>query len=202
MGPVKKPVKKSTKRSVPIYGDQSLRVKSDDATLNAAVQAKLVSLAAKPITPRSLLELEQMTRITRQLIAVGMDPMTMRHTHHNMFPPDPYAPAPYAPSSVGIIPSFGPGSEGTLAPSPPAENWGATIVRELMTLLGNKKTETPITAPPTELDKLIDSIAYAREKGLKDVEDTLLKQLVKMENTSPPLDHPPDFSKTVNGAST
>lgn len=190
-----------------------------DQQLHDAVQAKLIALATKPVTPRSLLEMEQMTRILRQLVAIGMDPMSMKRREHgavyqtwqqqqSAFPSEDVTDLPPMPMTSPGYPI----NSGSLAPSPPAENWGATVLRELMTLLGNKKSEglpVPVVAPPqTELDKLIDSIAYAREKGLKDVEETLMKQLVKMEMDKKKPPQPPiDFYSAechegvnVNGA--
>jgi hypothetical protein len=204
----KKTTKTSTKPSKTVDVRRTADVKNVDEALNAAVQAKLVALAAKPVTPRSLMELEQMTRITRQMIAVSANP----HNHHAHVPPTAY---PTNLTSGLNDTSDVEDSTGTfpiqpypLAPSPPAENFGATVVRELMTLLGTiKKPETsyPVPMPPlSETDRLIESIAYAREKGLEDVEKTLLKQLYLKMMNSQELPEPmeplaPKKPKTTNG---
>jgi hypothetical protein len=81
---------------------------------------------------------------------------------------------------------------GAMAPSPPVENFGATIVRELMTLLGAvKKPVEPLN--PT--DALLDTIAQARLKGLDDVAEALTKQLVKMAEPIPDLPPSPEPKK-------
>ena len=147
-----------------------------------------------------------MTRIMRQMVAVGTDPMAMK-THHEHGYSDSGSDiggnigGPVPMGAITNNPWAGTGG-GTLAPSPPVENFGATIVRELMSLLGTRKSEAP--APSlSEMDRLIDSIAFAREKGLKDVEKTLLKQLVKLTAAEKRSDLPPGYepltSKTTNG---
>jgi hypothetical protein len=141
-----------------------------DEKLNRAIRAKLVSIAMKSVTPRSLLELEKMTRLMREFIAVELDPVAPKISQ---FTQSSMADN-YAPLAGDLV-----GGSNVLATSPPAENFGATIVRELMSLWGSKKTEVPHQAP-SDTDRLIDSIALAREKGLLDVEKKLMKQLVKM----------------------
>lgn len=194
-------------------------VGSVDEELHVALRAKLVSLAAKPVTPRTLLELEQMTRVARQLIATEMDPMAMKSPHHHgpssvgSIDPAPYQ--GYFAGEGGIPLSVGGAS--ALAPSPPVENFGATIVRELMSLLGaTKKPEAYAIPAPTETEKLMDDIASARAKGLNDIADTLMKKFVKLTMadkpttpstppSTPPPDWPPGYKpeklkKTTNGA--
>lgn len=231
----KRTVNRSTKRparqiefDVPAPDDfgprrRHIDLETVDEELHAAVQAKLISLATKPVTPRSLLELEQMTRLMRQFIAIGVDPMAMKVPHAHVAGGgalyQPYQqtafPAEYdgVSGGVSIAPAPAPyyGGSSALAPSPPVENFGATIVRELMSLLGAKKPEgLPVPVPASEMDKLIDAIALAREKGLKDVEKTLMKQLVKLSmekqgskpsGPSEPPDWPPSYApKPPNGS--
>lgn len=213
---VKKPAKKPSHTidfDVPAPDDfgprrRHIDLEAVDEELHNAMQAKLVSLSTKPVTARSLLELEQMTRLMRQFVVLGMDPMAMKVPHHHQHTTyQPYSGYPLD-STDGLSGSLTPaniggsgfglggavGGSSAIAPSPPVENFGATIVRELMSLLGAKKPEG-IPVPLTDTDRLIDAIALAREKGLKDVEKTLMKQLVKMQMTKGPLEPtpPPDF---------
>jgi len=157
-----------------------------DVDLHAALQAKLVMLASRPITPRSLLELEQMTRTTREMLAVGQDPRAMQKHGPNLGGDAIYT--------------------GVLAPSSGAENFGATVVRELMALMGAaKKSQPPEDSPET----IIDTIARARLKGLHDVADMLTEKLTGkkfLKEPKEPVDLPPlilkktSKSKTANGA--
>ena len=184
--------------------------KTVDDAMHKAMQDKLIALAEKPLTPRSLLELEQMTRLVRQMIAIGQDPMAMKSAPLPNINPSVYQPeVPQAypfDSGGGVVAMSGAAYNGVnaMAPSPPVENFGATIVRELMTLLGAVKKPEPIPVS-SEASRLLDAIDLAREKGLKDVENALMKQLVKksMDDMPPPAEPPlpePKKPKAANGA--
>ena len=182
--------------------------KTVDDAMHKAMQDKLITLAEKPLTPRSLLELEQMTRLVRQMIAIGQDPAAMKSA-----PLPGINPNIYQPDDTGVMMSGGVVSAtsfngaGAYAPSPPVENFGATIVRELMTLLGAVKKPVEHSNPA---DTLLDTIVQARLKGLDDVAETLTKQLVKMQTgeealpmpllAGPPSSEPKKPNTITNGA--
>lgn len=162
------------------------RPQSSEPQVREALQARLLEIVHKPLTPRSLLELEQTARLTRELLTLGKDPRAIRkqsvyqgiqgvgYSSNSM---DDYEDSNE--SNVANLENLNglvsPGYElvpmGT-AKSPKTENFGASILREMLAMKGAANQHTP---SPTEI---ISAIALAREKGLTYVAAKLEAQLL------------------------
>lgn len=142
--------------------DRRIRIKKPGVPdLNEALRARLLAILEPPLTARSLLDLESATRTMRQLLAVSQDPRAL-HLHENSDPviggfPVSNMAGPYMSTY---------GGNSTLAPSPMAENFGATILRELGALLGGRRKASEEVDEGTPI---LNAIASAKRLGLDDV---------------------------------
>lgn len=154
-----------------------------------ALQDKLRTLTDRPLTSRSLLEIEKTAQIGRTLLFLSSAPNAVQQS---MPLATPFAygggitgwnPATFL-NSIGAVgaQNFAQDDQSTaesaaaaggsapvipLAPSPRPENFGATIMRELMSTLGAMNTKKRDAA------EIVTAIALARDKGLTDVADKL-----------------------------
>jgi len=141
-----------------------------DPELESALRARLMRLIKKPLTARSLSELEQVTKITRQLLVAGASPAALS-AGCDYAPYLGQVPGPGGSLPVDSLYSAGPMMSGP-AHSPPAETWAATLMRELIAGLGGlkgKEEEDPL--------KIIAAISFAKERGLEEVADKLSARL-------------------------
>lgn len=143
--------------------------KTDPSPLMEALRKQLQSILEKPLTPRTLLELEQTARLSRDLLVVGKVPEARGATGLGLM------------ASPGVFSTYGLGygagmGDGPYTSSPQSETFGATMVRELVAAL-------PALMKPKEVvyresaASLIDAITAAREAKMDDVVEKLKAKL-------------------------
>lgn len=158
-----------------------------------ALHGKLLDILTRPLNPRTLLELEKTARLARELLVVSKDPRATRDPYSKYASEDSSSwssdgitistegsnvvygnnPGYDAPIPEDFVePGFELVPMGGGAKSPRNENYGATIVRELLSMKGALGQREP---SPTEI---ITAIALAREKGLDDIAKKLEEQLL------------------------
>jgi len=131
--------------------------------LMEALRAQLRTILDKPLTPRSLLEMEQTARLSRELLIVGKMPEAKRTGYPGSI---------MSPMFLGDTASY----ESSAAPyvsSPQSETFGVSVIRELVTKL-------PELMKPKEVESaasLIDAITAAREAKMDDVVQKLKAKL-------------------------
>jgi hypothetical protein len=128
------------------------RASTSDKALEKGLRQKLIELASQPLTARSLFMLEQTARLARELYTVHQAPAALGT-----------GPSPMAQLGWQVQPGFiggGYGTGMTLAPSSPAETWGANAIRELVAKSGesSEKVEDPL--------RMVEALAMAKDKGL------------------------------------
>jgi hypothetical protein len=177
--------------------------KTSTELFQEAISARLDEAVNQPVTARSLFELEQFIRLARQFFAVSRDPRALAcpGPDGDSTVVNPVFNSPY-PTSFGVqgiaVPTVA-GGFGALAPAPPAENFGATIVREMM-----ERSSRGLGDAGT----LMDAAKLARDKGLvalaEQFEAKLLAELtahVDEEKPAPALPAAAPTTETSNAAS-
>lgn len=139
----------------------SLEPKKDrtegDKALEAGLAAKLGELARRDVAPRTLLELEQVARLGRELLAVSASPQA--------FGPQLGLNAPQAYGTMGFA-----GQYAGVASNP--ETFGAHAIREL---IGKAAT------PKRDAVELVKAIAEAKERKLEKVAAALERELLGLD---------------------
>lgn len=126
-----------------------------DRNLRDALKAKMLEIIGGDFTSRALVELEQFAQLGRALLVVGR------------------VPTPKTPGDFGLNAATinGDVMGSSFAYSPPAETFGATLVRELVAAVGRMTDKRE----PTDLVK---AIGVARELKLDDIAAKLEASLV------------------------
>jgi hypothetical protein len=145
----------------------------------------LETLGKRPLTPRTLLDLERTAKLAREMLALAKGGKAGA------------GPASYAAMQQSGVVMGNVGydvDEGTVlpfgtVPSTASETFGATMVREIISAVTDlsKQKETAPPVAPIAVPflgglgsiELVNAIAVAREKKLVDVEQMLLQQLNK-----------------------
>jgi hypothetical protein len=160
-------MKPEMKSEMPNVTSDQIETEEDQA-VTAALRAKLTAIVALPLTSRSLLMLEQTSRLARELICVGKDAKSLNRKM-------PYYNGGY---SLAEEEMNYPGEP--LAPAPKAETFGAQLVREMVAMKNS--------APPMTTMEMIGAIALAKEKGLIDIATRLEEKL--LTSTDPVKEEP------------
>jgi hypothetical protein len=134
--------------------------------LESALRAQLQAIAARPISARTLLELEKTARLGRELLAVAQDPKSVRR-HRRLTDEDDDGDDEGVASLV--LNPYNPGNK--------AETFGATIVREAMASLSSLTSVFAPRAPEPSLTEIVTAIALAKRQGLTAVVTVLETQL-------------------------
>jgi hypothetical protein len=165
-------------QAVPIPPGRAKEPTPGDKALGDALCGKLRELAALPPTTRSLMQLEQTARLSREILVAAIDPYAFRGRDNRGI--NDYAmPNPGFAGAIGYdlpLPSSELGSP--LAPSSYAENFGAAVVRELGASKGATE-DTPKNGKPTVLE-LMAAVNFAREKGMNDLAAKLEDGIMKL----------------------
>lgn len=134
-----------------------------DAALSEALRAKMRAILDQDVTAQTLVELEKTARLARELLIVGRDPKALNRVGG---------------LNTVMAGEYMSNSEDVMAPSSPAETFGATLIREFVpaitALIARKHEPTPL---PPSLIETVSAIAYAKERGLNDVVFALTVQL-------------------------
>jgi hypothetical protein len=147
---------------VPIPPDppKERQASASDKALEKGLRQKLIELVSQPLTARSLFMLEQTAKLARELYTVHQAPTALGPPVNNGLAQIGYQVG----QAMGQVfqpgyATFGTGGT-TLAPSSPAETWGANAVRELVAKSGDKeeKEEDPL--------RVVEALAMAKDKGL------------------------------------
>ena len=136
-----------------------------------AIQAKLIAIASEPVTPASLMRLEQTARLSRELLVVDKQPEALRRRNkisNISYGSNPGYDAPiYDDNSVSMI-----------TPSDSAETFGATIIREAIPALTAMMAPKPLPEWPMDPVRAIEAIQKAKKAGLHDVAAQLKEKLM------------------------
>ena len=140
--------------------------------MKVAMQIHLQALIAKPVTARSLLEIEKTARLAREMLAVVADPRSLRPRRVPYFGGNSLDYEFQDDESGGLV----------MAPSAinSAETFGAQAIRELIPALtgANKKP------PPPPIEEMLLAIATAKEQGLDEIAAELRASL--LDRVKPP----------------
>lgn len=136
--------------------------------LHKAIQEKLRALIDQPLTPTSLFDIVQFAGLAQQML---QKIVPLAHFDAN------YASSIMGSNPFGIVPI-----QPALAPSPPSETYGATLVKELMALMpGLQSKPQPINQILSDIDALKKAkkhkLAKKLEKTLDDAVNALPKAL-------------------------
>jgi hypothetical protein len=141
-----------------VLTDESMHARFLDKELHSAIQNKLRNLISKPISPRSLMEIEKTARLAREFLAIGKDPASVMRSKLCYSPDmDDY-------ESSGDVSYNAPIFKGQNS-----ETFGATVIRELLSMKGKDESS------PTEI---IKAIALAKKKKLPELAAKLEEQLL------------------------
>lgn len=147
--------------------EESTPVPEQEDTLTLALGAQILAIASRPVTARTLLELEQTARLARELLVVGKNPQALKPRYGGfMDPMSQYEPGDYT------MPAF----------SPPTETFGAQLIREVVPLLGSlvkPKEESPPPAPITVHQSPLTDLMSAIELAKRN--DPPLEALLRQE---------------------
>jgi hypothetical protein len=137
-----------------------------DPAFVEALKTRLQTILDRPVTPRSLLELEQTSRLSREMLVVGRAPEALRRPG--------FGGGYVMPNTVDMI-DFGEDSLGdtngvTMKPNERPETFAATLAREVMALRGAVDGSM---APA----RIVEAIVVARQQGAHDLAEQLMKQL-------------------------
>jgi hypothetical protein len=121
-------------------------------------------LAQQPLSSRVLLELEMASRLGRQFLMINEGPAAMPRQGFGM--------GGYGGIGSPFEGEFGGGGlGGVLAPAPPAETWGAGVLRELVAKIGD------VNKRPPSLGDLMDALRMAEKDGRTEIVEKLKKQI-------------------------
>lgn len=153
-----------------------------ESPLMEALRKQLQTIVEKPLTPRTLVELEQTARLSRELLIVGKMPEARRTGY-------PGASAMLTPMYLGDTATYE--AQNPLGPyvtSPQSETFGVSVVRELVTKLP-ELMKAKEAGPRETAASLIDAITAAREAKMDDVVEKLKAKLDALldEPKPPPL---------------
>jgi hypothetical protein len=137
--------------------------------LENALQAQLQAIAARPISARTLLELEKTARLGRELLAVAQDPKSVRRHRRLTDEDDDGDDGDDEGVASLVLNPYNPGNK--------AETFGATIVREAMASLSSLTSVFAPRAPEPSLTEIVTAIALAKRQGLTAVVTVLETQL-------------------------
>jgi len=146
----------------------------EEEALRQSLHNYLDALAKRPLTPRSLVELEKVAKLARQILTVGKE--QAMGTMPNMIAGGVYQGGYQMEDTSGLVMPI---------QSSPAETFGASLVRELVASIGTIM-KPPAPAPPiwpiTQMSgsDLVFAISMAHEKGLSDLEAKLTEKLFAM----------------------
>lgn len=159
----------------------------EDNALGEALRAKMRQILERPATVRSLMELEQTSRLAREILIAGMDASSLvhrGHMHGGMAMQASNGGTPYdmALPMGAMLPSLPIGSSY-------AENFGAQVLRELGVANGSKDGRRSAA-------DLVAAVAEARDRGLHDLAAKLEAELlgegtvdvVAAKDAAPPAD--------------
>ena len=151
------------KQRVPQLGNVEPKTDADRA-LHAAFRAKFEEVLSREnhLSPRALIEIEQLARLARETISAGA-PVLAGAGYTQMGNSFGYDYDTMAPGIVG----------GVMAPAPGAETFGVGAIRELIEAARKaveKKSE------PTAAE-LVQAIAAARREGEPEIEKMLREKL-------------------------
>jgi len=139
------------------------------SALMEALRAQLRSILDKPLTPRSLLEMEQTARLSRELLIVGKMPEAKR----TGYPGSIMSPmlmggdtASYEQSSASF----------PYVTSPQSETFGVSMIRELVAKLPELMKPKEVVYRESAAS-LIDAITAARDAKMDDVVQKLKAKL-------------------------
>lgn len=154
--------------------------------LMEALQAQLRAIVDKPLTPGSLLELEQTARLSRELLVVGKMPAKRPG----------YPGAIMSPMYLGDTSSYESSGAAPYATSPQSETFGVSVIREIVTKLPELMKPKEVVYRESAAS-LIDAITAAREAKMDDVVAKLKAKLDAL------LDEPeaavPNYAGQVGG---
>lgn len=143
--------------------------------LEQAMHQHLQAIALRPMTPRTLLELEKTCRLARELFAIGKMPDALQKG--NYFPPNTVGgmdPLAMYESGVGLGIAYG-----NPAPMNQTETFGVQAIKELIALLPGLVRPEPAPAPAEPQMSYADmASAMAIAKGAGD--DVLYRQLLTL----------------------
>jgi len=136
------------------------------SALMEALRAQLRTILDKPLTPRSLLEMEQTARLSRELLIVGKMPEAKRTGYPGSI---------MSPMFLGDTASY----ESSAAPyvsSPQSETFGVSMIRELVAKLPELMKPKEVVYRESAAS-LIDAITAARDAKMDDVVQKLKAKL-------------------------
>lgn len=144
--------------------------------LTAVLHQHLQSIAAKPISPRMLAELERTCLLTRELMAVGKHPTALakRHFINNSYLGDE--------GDIGPMPYMG-GMSASAAMSSPNETFGVSAIRELVNGLAALQ---PKPANNDTFADLTSAIIAAKNGGDTELEAQLRETLRRKSGVESP----------------
>lgn len=146
------------------------RTAADDALFEAS-KLKMKELLDKPLTQRSLFEIEKVAKLLRSLLATTGAPEFAPVRGYGLV----------GSYDGGIDAGFGDSGMTVLAPSSPPENFGANLIREAMAFLGEQKKENRKRDKSRDLVMKVEAVAAARERGLTKIADKLEKEILDEE---------------------
>jgi len=152
-------------------------LRPEEEALGVALHDYVKVLAGRPLTPRSLLDLERATKLARQLILLG------KADKNGIQSNQLFAEANYQQSAV--LMGSNEGYDAPITTSPPAETFGVSVVRELVASVA-QLVKPPETTKATSLScvDLVYAISMAREKGMTELEAKLSEKLLTMADNA------------------
>jgi hypothetical protein len=166
--------------------------KSPDALLAEALRRKLASLVEGELTPKTLMQLSTTAQLARDILAIGKAPAATRRK------------GALASISFGSSPGYdaplddedndGGSFGGPMAPSPKAETYGATLIREAVTAYADIMAR-PKAVP---MHETILAISYARAHEMPDLAKRLEDELAESLRGGAVVAHPAPLPASID----
>lgn len=137
-----------------------------EEAIQAALSARLKEIADKPITARTLVEMEQFSSIAREMLIVGKAPGQARRRSSFYNGPELMGGA-YVYDGMGVM-----------APSSGQENFGMTAIREGTSMVGQLIAIASQIVERFGESETVKALAVARKEGLADVASALEARLL------------------------